>query len=235
MIYIQSDKERALPHHFDAACALYGAIDSGLDYRLTSTEEMQSGKFDLLFRKNPVIGSADFMSEVFLRLDKTPRLPKLSDRDAIQTTLEDARKRIEPGEAYFLKPCRHKLFSGCIFNQQTAGRLSQWEGSTEVLLYEPFNSNILSEWRLYIAGGKIVDSRNYSGDFTLNPDYTTAASKIALLNDFPCTYVADVGILADGTNVIVEFNDMWAIGNYGIENTLYLDLLTRRYLEIMNN
>lgn len=26
MIYIQSDDERSLPHHFDAACAMYGAI-----------------------------------------------------------------------------------------------------------------------------------------------------------------------------------------------------------------
>ncbi len=133
-----------------------------------------------------------------------------------------------------MKPCRHKLFSGCIFSGQTAERLSQWDGSTEVLLYEPFGSKILSEWRLYIADGKIVDSRNYSGDFTLNPDYAAAAKKIALQIDFPCAYVTDVGILADGTNVIVEFNDMWAIGNYGMENSRYLDLLSRRYLEIMN-
>lgn len=29
MVYIQSDFDRKLPHHFDAACGLYGALDNG--------------------------------------------------------------------------------------------------------------------------------------------------------------------------------------------------------------
>ena len=37
MVYIQSDKERKLPHHFDAACALYGALDSSKANLLSDT------------------------------------------------------------------------------------------------------------------------------------------------------------------------------------------------------
>ncbi len=61
MVYIQSDNDRKLPHHFDAACALFGAIDSGVDYRLTTFEEVQSGKFDSLIKKNLFVGSTEFM------------------------------------------------------------------------------------------------------------------------------------------------------------------------------
>lgn len=50
MVYIQSDSERKLPHHFDAASALYGALDNAQNIRLTSFEEIQSGKFDLLIK-----------------------------------------------------------------------------------------------------------------------------------------------------------------------------------------
>ena len=52
MVYIQSNKEKTLPHHFDCACALYGAIDSGLEFRLASFEEVQEGKYDNLMRSN---------------------------------------------------------------------------------------------------------------------------------------------------------------------------------------
>lgn len=68
MIYIQSDTERKLPYHFDSACALYGAMDSALSYRLTSMEEVKSGKFDNLIKTNLFVGSTDFMREVFSRV-----------------------------------------------------------------------------------------------------------------------------------------------------------------------
>ena len=38
MVYIQSDTDRKLPHHFDCACGLYGALDHGLEIRLTTFE-----------------------------------------------------------------------------------------------------------------------------------------------------------------------------------------------------
>lgn len=47
--------------------------------------------------------------------------------------------------------------------------------------------------------------------------------------DFPIAYTIDIGILESGENVVIEYNDMWAIGNYGIPNDLYLRLLKDRY------
>jgi hypothetical protein len=45
----------------------------------------------------------------------------------------------------------------------------------------------------------------------------------------------DVGVTEQGRNVIIEFNDMYAIGNYGLPNDLYLRMLRERYFEIMRN
>ena len=62
-------------------------------------------------------------------------------------------------------------------------------------------------------------------------------ARLKNFKDFPVAYTADVAILEDPVgdhhNEIVEFNDMWAIGNYGIENHLYLRLLRERYFQIM--
>ena len=70
MIYIQSNKEKTLPHHFDCACALYGALDSAMDYRLTTFEEVAAGKFNALIKNNLFVGSVEFMREVFKNVGK---------------------------------------------------------------------------------------------------------------------------------------------------------------------
>jgi hypothetical protein len=36
-------------------------------------------------------------------------------------------------------------------------------------------------------------------------------------------------------NVIIEFNDMYAIGNYGVPNDLYVRMLRTRYFEIIRS
>ena len=51
MVYVQSNSEKTLPHHFDAACGLYGAMDNALDYCLVTFEEVSGGKFDNLIKK----------------------------------------------------------------------------------------------------------------------------------------------------------------------------------------
>ena len=41
MIYIQKKDNEDIPHHFDCACAMYGAIDLGLYYTLVSFEDVK--------------------------------------------------------------------------------------------------------------------------------------------------------------------------------------------------
>lgn len=81
-MYIQLNSEKTRPHHFDCACALYGVIDNGFDFRLTPFEEIQSGKFDSLFRTRVFVGSVEFMREIFSRLGKSPRVPLNSNRES---------------------------------------------------------------------------------------------------------------------------------------------------------
>lgn len=245
MIYIQSNKERTLPHHFDAACAMYGAMDSALDYRLTPFEEVVSGKLDGLIRKNVFVGSVEFMREVFKRVGLNDvRLPMNSNRPCEIITLGEAHKRVAGGEKLFIKPVEIKLFTGLVLDGCIYSCLKNLPDDTKVMAYEPFKYPVVSEWRLYVHNGKIVDSRNYSGDFTLHPSYAYANSvirELAPVNPdapskfkFPCAYTIDIGILKPHEeNVVVELNDLWAIGNYGMPNDLYLRLLTDRYFEIM--
>jgi hypothetical protein len=236
MIYIQSNTERNMPHHFDAACGFYGAQDNCENTRLTTYEEVVSGKFDLLIPNHLFIGSTEFMSAVFARIGLTDvRLPKNSNRESEIITLGEAHERVANGEKIFIKPVEIKLFTGLVLDGFKYSSLEKLPNETKVIAYEPFKSHLQSEWRLYVFDNKIIDSKNYSGDFTLSPSYEYAF-KIAGENSssFPIAYTIDIGILENGENVVVEFNDMWAIGNYGIPNDLYVKLLKHRYFEIIN-
>ncbi len=242
MVYIQSNKEKTLPHHFDCACALYGAMDSAMDYRLVTFEEVESGKFDSLIRNNLFVGSVEFMREVFKRIGKNDvRLPMNSDRPHEIITLAEAHQRVSNGQKLFIKPVEIKLFTGLVLDGFEYTSLKGLPDDTLVMAYEPFKLKIISEWRLYIHNHQIVDSRNYSGDFRTPVNYGAAITKVngnkastqARMNIFPCAYTMDVAILENADNILVEYNDLWAIGNYGMSNDLYLQLLKDRYFEIV--
>lgn len=234
MIYIQSNTDRNLAHHFDAACALYGAKDRGLDYRLTTYEEVESGKFNNLIKDHLFVGSVEFMRLVFSKIGKDIRLPRNSNRMSKIMTLREAHLISKMGKL-FIKPLEIKLFTGLVLDGCKYSCLEGLPGETKVLTYGVVDG-ITSEWRAYINNDQIIDCRNYAGDFKISPDYQYIESVIKENKvDFPQTYTIDVGVLEDGQNIVVEFNDMWAIGNYGIDNMTYLKLLTERYFEIIRS
>lgn len=250
MVYIQSNNERTLPHHFDASCAMWGAIETGLDYRLTSFEEIQSGKFDALLRKNLFVGSVEFMKEVFTRMGldaEKIRVPMNSDREHEIITLGQAKERVSKGEKIFIKPLGIKLFTGFVLDQCKYTCLNNIPDDTKIMAYEPFKYKIASEWRLYVHNNQIIDARNYAGNFSLIPNikYWQETLKRSIekpedisipFRDFPCAYSIDIGILEPHEqSVVIEFNDGWSLGSYGTPNDLYLQMLNDRYFEIVKN
>jgi hypothetical protein len=232
MVYIQSDKERKLPHHFDAACGLYGALDNGQDIRLTSFEEVQSGKFDALIKQHVFVGSVEFMKEVFNRIGKVVP-PMKPAQEVKQLWLSDAIDRVRSGQRLFIKPVETKLFSGMVFDRMCLGMIEKFPDETEVYVTEPFSNSIMSEWRLYIQRNKIVDAKNYSGEFKITPNWFYAEFILKSGEVFPSCFTLDLAILQNGETTAVEYNDMWAIGNYGLDNSTYYKLLRERYFEII--
>lgn len=246
MVYIQSDSERKLPHHFDAASALYGAKDTAQDYRLTSFEEVQSGKFDNLIRTNLFVGSVEFMREVFSRVGKTPAPILNSNRTHLPLTMKQVREAVANDDKIFVKPFQQKLFSGLVVDKFSISSLKEFADDLVVMAYEPLPT-ILSEWRVYVMYNKIEDSRNYSGDFKIAPqpwEYIWILGVIKKLGNqlLSSSFVVDVGVCKlpayvtqENTCEIIEFNDMYAIGNYGVDNSMYLRMLKERYFEIMRH
>ena len=246
MIYIQSKEDSGIliPHHFDAACAMYAAIENGIKYRLTSFEEVQMGKFDGLIRSNMFVGSVEFMREVFGKIGKSPKVPHNSNRPHQIMSVYEVKNLVKAGLTPFIKPIEIKLFTGFVVDSLTIQSLNSFPDELNVMVYSVFSDPILSEWRCYVHNGHIVDARNYSGDFTITPNFTwvdkTIVKSFCKENKFPCAYTVDVAVLDDmkqdsDYTEVIEFNDGWALGAYGIDNTLYYRMLKDRYFEIIKS
>ena len=231
-LLIQADR-KGCPHHFDAACAMFGAIDQDWSYGLVHYDDLSS---DVLTGCVPV-GTVEFMRQAFaFSGTESPRLPRNSDRISQEMTLEESLKfRETTGWNIFIKPKQIKVFTGFVHEGYTYSALEGVPLDTRVLVYDVFSSPISSEWRAYVCAGELLDAKNYAGDFLQIPskefiDHVIAKNK----SDFPDTYSIDVGILTSGENVVIEFNDFWALGNYGVPNWLYAKALAMRYASIVS-
>ena len=236
-VYIQLDTEKSIPYNFECACAMYGAMASKIDCDFVAFKEIQQGECDSFIPSRLFVGSVEFMQEVFSRVGlKNIKVPSNSNREYELSTLGEAKKRAKKGEKLFIKPTSIKAFTGLVLDQSFHGEIEGVSEDLQVLIYEPFKHNIESEWRIYVHNHKIIDSKNYSGNFELMPDYRYVQEQIFNnRKNFPDAYTIDAGVLSNEETVIVEYNDMWAIGNYGLPNNLYYRLLKDRYFQIMRD
>jgi hypothetical protein len=88
-----------------------------------------------------------------------------------------------------------------------------------------------SEWRVYVKKNVIQAVCFYKGDPTIFPDAKTIRRMISSW-DGPCCYALDVGIARNMT-CLVEINDFYSIGNYGLYHMLYAEMLLLRWRELV--
>ena len=137
-----------------------------------------------------------------------------------------------PSEPLFVKPLlRNKGFpSIALFNAEDMSAL-QVDDHDEVLVaeYVVFES----EWRCYVCDDQILNLSHYQGDCLkfLNSQVVTAA-----IEDFaphsPAAYGIDFGVLMDGRTVLVEVNDGYSLGSYGLNCVEYAEMLESRWREL---
>lgn len=98
--------------------------------------------------------------------------------------------------------------------------------------------NFLSEWRCYIHKGRILKVCNYAGDPNIYPDSDIVQSSVeTYIGKLPHkAFVIDFGIVGLTRTIrqthIIEGNDAWAIGNYGLDPFVYFNFLRDRWFQL---
>ena len=92
---------------------------------------------------------------------------------------------------------------------------------------------IEAEWRCFVRYGKILDIKSYKGDyFNYNYDFNVVKDCIKNYVNAPAGYAIDFGVTKEGKTIVVEVNDGYALGNYGLLYYDYAKLLYARWAEL---
>ncbi|UYZ64121.1 ATP-grasp domain-containing protein [Hymenobacter weizhouensis] len=132
----------------------------------------------------------------------------------------------------FVKPIyAAKKFTGVLVRgtRDLVGCGDQQE-DTPVWCSEPVS--FVAEWRCFVRYGQVLDARHYRGDWRVHFDARVVEQAVAAYADAPAGYSLDVGLTDDGRTVVVEVNDGYSLGAYGLTPLSYAKLLSARWAQM---
>lgn len=142
----------------------------------------------------------------------------------------------EGSTSVFAKPKnRKKRFTGRVFSHPND--LVYLEGASRRIPI--FCSEViewLSEYRIFVMQGNIVGIQHYKGDSIIEINKDVVSKAVELLeqsSEKTSAYALDFGVSSGGETALVEWNDAFSIGSYGLDKAIYTDLLITRWNELI--
>jgi hypothetical protein len=159
-------------------------------------------------------------------------LMSFAGRKIWTSTLEEIRK-YEP--RVFIKPLEgHKLFNGHIRTGEMKDLIytSMYPDETKILVSEVVD--FVSEYRGFVLEGKLIGLKHYRGDYTKIVDAKIIESAITEYKSAPVAYSIDFGLTDDNRCLLVEVNDAFSLGCYGLDPVWYARMIEARWDQIVN-
>jgi len=134
----------------------------------------------------------------------------------------------------FIKPVSGgKLFTGAIIKEFKDFRTCVGaQEDTEVWCSELVN--FISEYRCFIRHGEVLGVKYYKGDYFTIPSKEVLTAIINDYKDAPNAYTIDLGVTDKGETLLVEVNEGYSIGAYGLDSVKYARLLATRWAQLTN-
>lgn len=231
-VYIQAD-QRGMPYNVNAYCAMQGFEQMGFETILFSeVEELRRVLAD-----DMVVGGVGTVKD-FLKnrgisvedIDYPKELQPYYKREIVSLTVSQL---LHSGgkQPVFVKPKEGKLFNGFVYQSERdlIGRITPKQNAT---IYCSELLAIEEEWRCFVRYGEILDIRRYKGVLGLSYDVEMVRQMVAQYRQAPASYALDIGVTKQGDTIIVEVNDGYSLGNYGLDPLLYAKLLSARWAEL---
>jgi hypothetical protein len=210
-------------------------------------EEIAQGRLDFDLRNHPeetvVRGGVRAVLDALVRagrplpplFDLPPSLTPWIGRRFWQSTMGEIRSAVASDNftPVHIKPLnQHKLFKGAVVREfrdliPTAGV------SSDILVLAQECVEFVSEWRATILRDRILHIGHYRGDPLTFPDPVVVRSSVSEFEGRPIGFGMDWGITSSGKTLLVEVNDGFALGNYGIPGTHYTALIEARWRQLM--
>jgi len=143
----------------------------------------------------------------------------------------------------FVKPVKGKQFTGKLITKLgDLVNLGDQMEDREIWCSTPVD--FVSEWRGFVRYGQLIDCRCYKGDFMKHPNYHVIYGCIKDYKSQPAAFTIDVGITVPdgliGTVIesrhethLIEVNDGYAMGSYGLNPINYAKMISARWSEMV--
>lgn len=136
----------------------------------------------------------------------------------------------------FIKPLEgHKLFNGHVRTGELKDLIytASYPDETKILVSEVVN--FVTEYRGFVLDDKLIGWKHYHGDFKKMPDVSVVQKAIMAYGTAPRAYSIDFGLDIDNRTLLVEVNDAFSLGCYGLDSVLYARMIEARWDEIVGN
>lgn len=236
-----------IPHSVNIANAMYG-------FRELGAEIIPYHKIDEIYdrvnREDIVLDYIDQCNSIFSKFDIEPSIPdypKVMDKFLGRKVWKDTINSISRSEekwsaGYFVKPIRSKAFTGKIISSISdlvgCGNYSE---DYDVLVSEPLD--ICAEWRCFIIYDEIVDVRPYGlllyrsrKSYRYHYDFKVLDSMMEAFisrEERPTACSLDICVTKDGQTLLVEINDAYSLGCYGLASVFYAKLISARWSQLL--
>lgn len=165
-------------------------------------------------------------------IDYPEQLKEFLGRYMHQGTLGEVRSSFNN---VFIKPdIDHKLFTGFVWNGDANSRRKIVTFPDEVPVWISDPIIFLSEYRTFILNYEILDCRKYKGDWGIVPDRKVIENAVEKMRGHaPSAFCLDFGITDMGETVLVEMNEGFSMGHYGLHPVNYARMLSARWFELV--
>lgn len=228
-------------HSINTCNAYLGFAARGFEITFAEFPDMMSGETSVEADRITV-GAVAFVRKALERLGATvptldypALLQRFLGRRIWQSTLGAVRDTWQPDTPpQFVKPLEvHKAFVGYVIKEyRDLIRTVRLPDDLAVWVSEPVVW--LSEWRFHVLNGAVVGAGHYHGDPVRFPDAAIVRGAVAAFaTEAPVAYGLDFGVTQDGETKLVEVNDAFALGCYGVDRLTYSQMIEARWRELV--
>lgn len=231
-VYIQSDKNN-IPKNVNVMNAYQGFFEMGFEivHYQTTAQLWDSNREDVIVGGIGAVKSRLYDFGITAPdIDYPQELNKYLGRKVWYTKMSEVNDHPENWPV-FVKPVEEKQFTGvAVYSTKDLIGCGIAGVDQDVICSEVVD--FVAERRCFVRYGKILDVRNYYGDWRKELDYRVIENAVADYASAPNGYAMDFGLTADGRTLLVEVNDGYSLGCYGLMHYDYAKLLSARWAEL---
>lgn len=240
------------PINLPIASAMFGLQRLGIECEFFTWAQLKHGKLDHLKPTTIVLGGVEAVLLALQKLGK-PVPPPLDYPQSLRSFLGRTVTQMSLAAAMeeplpvFIKSVGHKVLDGVLYvsDAQRRNHLGQRAYETPKLrVWVSPKVDLQAEARVFVHKGKIIGIHPYenaTGWSQLPPAFPKimlAVEAYQKSGEAPSAYTLDFGIAYTGTEgrlepLLVEVNDGFAFGPYGLPQRLHVDMLLSRWAELM--